>query len=50
MDLDCILFKTGSEFLVCKVEDIQGILHVYIRQIELGWGQNVVFWLDDHIF
>jgi len=25
-------------------------MHIYIREIELGFGKNVVFWLDDNIF
>jgi len=48
--MDTILFKAGSEFLICKEDVIDGIQHVYIRQIELGWGESVVFWLDDQIF
>ena len=44
---DTVLFKSGREFLVCKIEQKDDILHVYIRQIELGWGQNVVFWVDE---
>lgn len=38
--LNCVLFRTGSEFLICYVEqdEDKDILHVYIRQIELGWG------------
>jgi len=27
-----------------------GITHVYCREIELGFGKNVVFWLDNNLF
>lgn len=35
-----ILFRTGSEHLICHVEDDheKGIKHVYLRNIELGFG------------
>ena len=46
-----ILFKGGTEFLTCKrVTGEDGCEHVYIREIQLGLGQNVLFWVDDSMF
>jgi hypothetical protein len=28
-----ILFRAGSEFLICKREEIDGITHVYMREV-----------------
>lgn len=45
------MFPPGTEFLVCKrVEDRRsGVLHVYLREICLGWSKNVVLWCDDKV-
>ena len=45
-----IMFKCGSEFLICAVKVKDQVKHVYIRQIELGWGEHVVFCLHDKVF
>lgn len=43
-----ILFNACSEFLVCKREEENGILKIYIRQIETGLKSGrYLFWLDD---
>ena len=41
---DVVLFKQGQECLIVDRQDDQstGITHVYIREIELGFGKNVV--------
>lgn len=45
-----VLFRAGSEFMVCKREERDGITHIYIREVQLGFGQNVLFWLDHNVF
>ena len=45
-----ILFRSGTEFLVCKREQVGDVLNVYIREINLGFGKNVVLWCDDSLF
>lgn len=44
-----ILFRSGTEFMVCKREQKGEVLHVYIREICLGFGKNVVLWCDDGV-
>ena len=43
-----VLFPSGCEFLVCKVEKLDNgkIMHVYVREICLGLS-NPVVWLDE---
>lgn len=44
-----ILFPSGTEFLVCKVEKVQGVANIYIRQINLGLtsGRSVLLINDE---
>jgi len=44
-----VLFSSGSQFLVCKREVIDGMTHVYLREIELGLSKNVVLLCDDKV-
>lgn len=44
-----ILFASGSEFLVCKREIIGEALHIYLREICLGFSKSVVLWCDDKL-
>lgn len=47
---DTILFRACSEFLVCRREEKDGVLHIYIRQIETGLqASRLIFWLDDRL-
>ena len=47
-----VLFESGTEFLVCKVEKCdQGVTHIYLRNIQLGLGDyTTMMWTDDQIF
>lgn len=46
-----VLFNSGTEFLVCKVEQKGNIKHVYVRNINLGFSnQHTVLWVDDQVF
>lgn len=51
-----IILKAGSYFLVTHTiqEKISPfnlpIMHVYMRQIEIGFAKNVGLWLDDNLF
>ncbi|CAF2115532.1 unnamed protein product [Rotaria magnacalcarata] len=49
-DEDEILFLPHSSFMVCKVEHIHNQYRIHLRQLELGLCQNVILWVDDHIF
>ena len=44
-----ILFPSGTEFLVCKREQVGMSLHIYIREICLGFSKNVLLWCDDKL-
>ena len=45
-----IAFEAGSQFLVCNREnqmiDGYNILNVYLREIQIGVGKDMVLWLD----
>jgi len=41
-----ILFPSGSEFMVCKRKQEGKILHVYLREIKTGIGEDVLLWCD----
>ena len=47
-----VLFGSGSEFLVCKVETCdKNVTHVYLRNVQLGLSeQTTLMWTDDQIF
>lgn len=47
IDFRTVLFRSGTEFLVCKREQRGSVLHVYLREVNLGLGKNVVLWCDD---
>ena len=47
---DIILFKAGSEFLICHTHQDGNVFNVYLRQVELGFSQAVALWLDDLIY
>ena len=53
-EVDTILFASGSTFMVCsrveKGRSPDGKTHIYIRQVQLGLGHNVVMWADDMLF
>lgn len=49
MHANTVLFSSGTEFLVCKREQVGVTLHIYIREICLGFSKNVVFWCDDKL-
>ena len=49
MIADTILFKSGSEFIVCKHYEKDGQHNIYIRQVNLGLGKNVDLWCDSRI-
>ncbi|CAF4407800.1 unnamed protein product [Rotaria socialis] len=49
-DEDEILFLPHSSFMVCRVERIHNQYRIHLRQLELGLCQNVILWVDDHIF
>ena len=44
-----ILFHSGSEFMVCKMEIERNVRHIYLREVLLGQGNNVVLWLDENM-
>lgn len=46
-----ILFPSGCTFMVCRttVDEKTGIKNVYLREVLLGQGQNVVLWLDENL-
>jgi len=51
-----VLFPSGAEFLVCKVEEKideaskKRSTHIYLRNVELGLGQQTtVMWTDDQL-
>jgi hypothetical protein len=49
-DAGTILFGTGQTFLICARQSKQnGNLTVYMRQVQIGFGQNVVLWTDDNL-
>ena len=48
-----ILIKAGSYFLITHTQmefesGEQYTLHVFMRQIEIGFAKNVMLWLDDN--
>ena len=47
-----VLFESGTEFLVCKVEKCKhGKVHIYLRNVQLGLGESTtLMWTDDQIF
>ena len=45
-----ILFHSGSEFMVCKMEIERNVRHIYLREVLLGQGNNVVLWLDENMY
>ena len=47
---DEILFLPHSVFLVFKHLQVQNKHYIHMRQIELGFCQLSVLWVDDHIF
>lgn len=43
-----VLFKSGEEFLVCKVEKKAGMTNIYLRNVTLGLSQQqTVLWTDN---
>jgi len=44
-----VLFAGGSSFLVCKREDIDGVAHIYLREVCLGLSRNVIVWVDENV-
>lgn len=55
-EVDSILFMAGTEFLVCKRQEIYNYetnsitLHVYLREVQIGFGSQIFFWCDDKIY
>jgi len=47
-----VLFKSGSEFLICKVEegnDEFKTLNIYLREVVTGLAKNTVIWCDNRV-
>ena len=46
-----VLFPSGSEFMVCKVDLKDNVKHIYLRNIPLGLKNEatVVFWVDEKV-
>lgn len=42
-----ILFPSGSQFLVCKRENVGNKINIYLRQVHLSLGHSVVLWADN---
>ena len=46
----------GTEFLVCKRQEIYNYetnsitLHVYLREVQIGFGSQIFFWCDHKIY
>ena len=36
--------------MVCKSKIIDDHHHVWLREIQTGFGANVVLWIDDNLF
>lgn len=36
--------------MVCKRESINGIIHIFIREIVTGIGEKTVLWLDSKVY
>ena len=51
-----MIFMAGTEFLVCKREELYDhksdsiVLHIYLREIQIGFGEQVFLWCDDKIY
>ena len=45
--INTIIFPSGSEFLVCKREQVLDVTHIYIREVTLGLSRNAVMWIDE---
>lgn len=45
-----VIFPTGTEFLCCKSEYLNGKQHIYLREIRTGFSTNTVLWVDDELF
>lgn len=45
-----IVMKAGSYFLITHVDlqEEEGVQHIYMRQIEIGFSRNAAMWLDDN--
>lgn len=44
------MFGTGQTFLTCaRKEEANGNLTVYLRQVQIGFAQNVVLWTDHRL-
>lgn len=41
------MFASGCEFLICRRERHGNVVHVYLREVEFGIGNQVVLWVDD---
>jgi len=42
-----ILFNSGAEFFVCKTMQKEHVLHVYLREVNVGFSDQVIVWVDD---
>ena len=43
-----VLFQSGSEFIVCKVEEKNGMTNIYLRNVQLGLSQGqTILWTDE---
>ena len=51
-DENTVLFGSGTEFLVCKkvFNKEKNRYDIYIREVQLGLGQNVILWTDSNMF
>ena len=53
---DTIVFMAGTEFLVCKHEKVydekmgKTTHHIYLREIQIGFGENNILICDDKIY
>lgn len=45
-----VVFLPQSQFLVCKKEVRDQVTHIYLRELQLGFGKHVTLWLDDTVY
>lgn len=44
-----VIFLSQSQFMVCKKEVRDDVTHIYLRELQLGFGKHVTLWLDDTV-
>lgn len=48
--LETLMFRPGTQFMICDVKKTDTHCEVWIREIQLGLQRQNALWIDENIF